>query len=667
MWRSLKQAAVKSKIHNKVFFRNHSNELYSKSRKVAIVTAAACTGLVSAVVYSKYDSALKSVFERYIPYINKIYELLPDFYESKSLTPETSLENKELSNFLKDEPEDAAGSSQKFGVDFKTHVKDGTVNSDVNKLEVEPVELNVSLSEKQASKFVFNESFVNGMVKQLESSCSETILAYEDAVEEIRKYMKSLCAALSGDPDSNIAWKQAYQATCDRNAAIERAEEKASNTKALIEKLKSIAKNVALEDPKHPLINMCDDTVKKIVKELNNSETKIKSVENEIKSTSEYQMLVNKCIEEFRQKFQNWTHGLSDKKTIDESDLNALIVEAHQKIEQLQKQLAKQQVTEEVRLGEAVRKQILNENSLIEDKIGAELEKRNIEIEIAVLKRVSSLKENFESELRKLLHIQAAAHSDHIQKLLKVHEQEIERKYSLDLEERLLHTKGAIASDMSGLMARLKKILAFLKAKTDLDAESRKAESLWLSCQSMSNKISSNNSNLNPLEEDIASIKLSADESNVYVNTVLAGIPNEALSRGVCSPGILKQKFFDVKKVCRKVAMIDENNDSLYRYFLSYLQSCLIIDEVSIPAAELEGKVAVDPREWDTYDILSRISYSLQSDNLEQALRYANQLKGEARIVANEWIKELRLLLETQTVVKALSAYAAAVNVQAYH
>lgn len=42
-----------------------------------------------------------------------------------------------------------------------------------------------------------------------------------------------------------------------------------------------------------------------------------------------------------------------------------------------------------------------------------------------------------------------------------------------------------------------------------------------------------------------------------------------------------------------------------------------------------------------------------------QALRYANLLQGASRNVAGDWIKETRLLLETQQAANVLMAHAA--------
>lgn len=57
------------------------------------------------------------------------------------------------------------------------------------------------------------------------------------------------------------------------------------------------------------------------------------------------------------------------------------------------------------------------------------------------------------------------------------------------------------------------------------------------------------------------------------------------------------------------------------------------------------------------YEILFR--YYVDRGNFTQALRYANLLKGASRKIANDWINETRLLLETQQAVNVLLAHAA--------
>lgn len=52
--------------------------------------------------------------------------------------------------------------------------------------------------------------------------------------------------------------------------------------------------------------------------------------------------------------------------------------------------------------------------------------------------------------------------------------------------------------------------------------------------------------------------------------------------------------------------------------------------------------------------------YWLDRGDFKMTLRYMNLLKGASRSVANDWMKEVRILLETQQAIDILLAYAGA-------
>ncbi|GBM23855.1 MICOS complex subunit Mic60 [Araneus ventricosus] len=662
MWRSLRLNLPKSKVssHSKKLKRPYSSSSSSGGggKVVFGVLAAAGAGFAGAVVYGKYDPKFKKVLQDNIPYIDHIYKLFP-VEDQKPVVPTKSVSDEKAKEAA------MASSLLKKKLDREREKEKVPVTEAQKSVDTKTKESPVQISA--------NENLVSDMLKKLEKTSEETKVAYDTAAKTVKQHTKSLYEALDlpEGKDRDIVWREVKKAASDKSDALKSAEQKASETRILMEKLKVNMKKLAAQDKKNPLVKNAEETLSRVENQLKNAQAEVTSVETEAKTATEYQNLVNASKEQFQKELQivlpNYVHGGKDK-PFSESDLNLLIAHAHRRIEQLQKQLAKQQVTEKIRVDEAIRLQKMKDERFADSKIEAELERRSVDLESAIAERVAHLKEDFENELRQQLRRQAAAHADHIQEVLKVQEQELERKFSLDLEEKLLHQKGVFISEMSGNMSRLKGILAFLKAKSEFDKASKKAQALWLACQAMSHKISADNAgNPFPLGKDIAAVKIAADEESEFINAVLAGIPTEAVNRGVYNNEVLKERFQDVKRVCRKVALIDENNDSLYRYFLSYLQSFLIVDAVSIPKEEMEGKVAVDPSEWDTFDIIRRVSYCLKINDLEQALRYANQLKGEPRIVAKDWMDEVKLLLETQLAVKALLAHAAAVGVQAYH
>lgn len=102
--------------------------------------------------------------------------------------------------------------------------------------------------------------------------------------------------------------------------------------------------------------------------------------------------------------------------------------------------------------------------------------------------------------------------------------------------------------------------------------------------------------------------------------------------------------------------MIDDRGATLFKYGVSYLRSLFIRTSriISDPQTEISGS------ELNTHIILDNALYYLEHGNLEQALRFMNQLTGKSKHVAHDWVKEARLLLETQQASDALLAHAAA-------
>lgn len=150
---------------------------------------------------------------------------------------------------------------------------------------------------------------------------------------------------------------------------------------------------------------------------------------------------------------------------------------------------------------------------------------------------------------------------------------------------------------------------------------------------------------------------------SLLANAALDSISNDAINHRIYSEDDLINRFTKVEKICRKVALVGDEGGSLFKYLLSYVQSFLILSESKITNEELTDQ-EIDPSKWDTFDILSRVTYCLRRNNLELALRYANQLKGEPRKVAKDWIKDTRNHLEIKQVVDILVNQAASISAQ---
>lgn len=188
------------------------------------------------------------------------------------------------------------------------------------------------------------------------------------------------------------------------------------------------------------------------------------------------------------------------------------------------------------------------------------------------------------------------------------------------------------------------------------------AQDLWLACVALNGAINFGNEEgvtweekLKPLAGEVVAIS-EAGLQHPFVETILKSIPDEAYARGVWTEDSLKERFSKVRRICRRVAMIDESGGTLFKYLISYMQSFFVFD--SVFAKSPSDKV--DPEQLETFTILAHASHYLEKGDLEQALRFMNQLEGEPRRVAEDWIREARLLLETRQAADALMSFASA-------
>jgi mitofilin len=154
-----------------------------------------------------------------------------------------------------------------------------------------------------------------------------------------------------------------------------------------------------------------------------------------------------------------------------------------------------------------------------------------------------------------------------------------------------------------------------------------------------------------------------SEEANSLSHLALKAIPKAAIENGVYTEDALIERFGQVDKICKRVSLIGDEGGSVWRYLLSYVQSMLVLDTSKVSAAELADE-KIDPTGWDTFAVLARVRHHLSERNLEMSLRYANQLKGEPRKVAADWIKDVRVHLETRQSASILMAQAASVSVR---
>ncbi|KAJ8015166.1 hypothetical protein DPEC_G00023320 [Dallia pectoralis] len=503
--------------------------------------------------------------------------------------------------------------------------------------------------------------------------------AQEAALNAIALHTLKLKEAMDAEvpPDKKSAqWRVLEDALNDRNRSVDEAGAAVLKAKAELDRLRGVingAKNSKIVAAR-PSILAAEENLHSMVVDLDSVVTKVQSAQSEAKIVSQYSELVNEAKAQFQKELNsitpevqaNWK-GLTGKLTQD--DLNSLIAHAHRRIDQLNRELAEHRVREQIHIETALEQQRLEDKKSLEVAVSTALEHNREQMRLELEKKVEETREVMEAEMRTQLRRQAAAHTDHLRDVLKVQEQEMRSEAEEILKGTLMEKEteyrrltqdqlDRFTLDMNAAYARLKGMEEAIDSHAIAEEEARKAHQLWLSVEALNYTLrtAALNDPTEPLEGAVQAIKESCAE-NEFAQTLATALPSESLSRGVYSEASLRARFYAIRQLARRVALIDETRNSLYQYFLSYLQAALLFEkQQEAPPTKLS------PEDLDTFKLLSYATYCLEHGDLELAAKFVNQLKGESRRVAQDWLKEARLTLETKQVVSLLSAYANAVG-----
>ncbi|XP_060650069.1 MICOS complex subunit Mic60 [Drosophila nasuta] len=506
--------------------------------------------------------------------------------------------------------------------------------------------------------------------KAIELSAQLAVKEYNTAIGVLKKFNDDVRNVVDKavEHGETALWRTLKNRAGARDMAVTVAERAAREAQEKIERCElALSKIVTAQNQEK--VEQVRSKIKKLVDHISQVKDELYKQKDTASVSDKYWRSVEQARSYFIDEIESIFPGLNldDKKlNLSKEDLDLFILHAYSHVVAYQKELQRLQTDGELRLKRAIDSlKGDNSSSALRAQLDYHLEAEKRKLAVENQKKIFQIHADADKQLRLQLKKQAEAHTDHIKDIVAQRETDLTRSFKQELEDQLAAAKANYKLQLAAMLGKLRGMDTALAERAETERSANQAQALWAACQALWASVRTATpgvhykEKLRPLKNEINAIAKVA-EGDELVTAVLNNMPKEAQERGVFPEDALRERFLNVERIARRLALVPENGGSLPMYFLSFLQSLFIVrPDNPISKDELDNK-PFDYNKLDTYDILNRARYHVDRGDFLQALKYLNLLEGASREVANDWMKETRLMLETQQAANTLMAHAAA-------
>ncbi|CAF1487203.1 unnamed protein product [Adineta ricciae] len=595
-------------------------------------------------------NALKKVGEQAKDAVNKVTGTLTDQSKAKGLVHQTTDQVKDAVNTVREALPDTKGLKKnldhvKEQIQDAAHTVKETVKEAVPALPkgrsgdssgklTDPVFI------EEAGEVAVPPPIPQDKYKKLEEELSQLFAPLSTQIDEALSaarehisHMKTLIDNPHISTSDHETWKKAEHLQEQAKTSYEKATDKLREWKD-----KLIEYSTATNGQIHPEEKKLDEKYQELHKQYTTS-TFVKN----------FRTYIDEATKSFQKEIETMFPSLAGKNPtqLTHEDLQALLVHAHRRVVKLQNDMARMRINESDSIKAGVESARSEIDRLVEERVQTRVAKTTEQLTEELKSYEKNLRQQFDEQLKYEIVLQHQALTQYLADVLSRQYQEWAREYEKQLENESMKINLNLQNQLRSTLDRLHAIEQAIEANYDSQQRGRQAQQLWIQAQNILNQIVHGTTTENDL--DVIS-KIVPNEKFVHI------LLNElkADDSPVTNEEMLRERFAHVNKLCRRVALIDDEHNSLWNYFLSYLQSLLIVrqrDDIILTDD------AIDLNRLSTFTILNYVQSYLDHNQWYNALRLMQLLSGEPRNVAQSWIADTRNYLAKKQTSELLEAY----------